>query len=126
LLGYATGAGRAAALAWLLCWPLVTASLALWPSVKSYAGLSGLIHAGVGVVMAHTAVFAIAKPVAFVLGCGLALKLLTERAWQTPIAFSPDWGFNVVYGAHLSGTLLGLGAGSLGALGAVLTRAKRQ
>ena len=52
-----------------------------------------------------------AKPWSFALLAGLGLKLLTEQAWIHPVVYSPDWGFNVVVAAHLSGALAGAGLG---------------
>ena len=42
-----------AAIAWMLCWPLVQASLQLWPHIGYAVGLSGLLHAGVAVMAMH-------------------------------------------------------------------------
>jgi len=33
-----------------------------------------------------------------------------------PVAFDPSWGFNVVYAAHLTGTIAGAGCGAIAAL----------
>jgi rhomboid family GlyGly-CTERM serine protease len=113
VLGAALQARRSAALALFMAWPLGTVSLLLWPGVAHYRGLSGLIHAAVLALWAHTAINSIAKPLSFVLLAGMALKLATEHAWSQPLAFDPDWGFNVVYAAHLSGAVAGAACGLL-------------
>ncbi|MCJ0765822.1 rhombosortase [Variovorax terrae] len=117
VLGCALRAGRAATLALLLAWPLGTLSLLLWPQITRYSGLSGLIHAMVGVLWASVAIKSGAKSWTVLLFAGLFLKLASEHAWSNPIGFSPEWGFNVVYAAHLggalAGTLCGLLAGGL-------------
>lgn len=107
--GAALGAGRVAALALLLAWPLTTLSLLLWPQVPSYVGLGGPIHAAAAVLGVHVARRTAFRPLAGLLFGGLALKLLAERGWAQPVAFDPSWGFNVVYAAHLAGTLSGAG-----------------
>ncbi len=107
MLGAALHAGRSAALALFLAWPLATASLLLWPGISQYRGLSGVIHAAALALWAHAAIHSIAKPLSFVLLAGDGLKLATEHAWSQPLAFDPDWGFNVVYAAHLGGAAAG-------------------
>lgn len=116
VLGATLQAPRSAAVALLVAWPLSTASLLLWPAVTGYRGLSGLIHAAVLALWAHAAINSIAKPLAFALLAGVGLKLATERAWVLPVAFDPDWGFNVVYAAHLSGAVVGAACGLAGAV----------
>jgi rhomboid family GlyGly-CTERM serine protease len=113
--GSALQAGRAAAAALFVAWPAGTLLLLLWPQVTHYAGLSGPIHAAVGVLWAWTGLRGIAPPLSFVIFGGIGLKLATERAWLHPVAFDPSWGFNVVYASHLSGALAGAAAGILSA-----------
>lgn len=119
VLGASLDLGRPQVVAVLLAWPLVTLGLLAWPEVTGYSGLSGLIHALVGVLWSFFAIYSIAKPLSFVIFAGLCFKLLAEQAWEQPVAFDPSWGFNVVYAAHLSGALAGV------SLGLVLTQACR-
>lgn len=107
VLGACLHAGRAAALALLLAWPLGTLALVWWPQITKYSGMSGLLNAMAAVLWAHTALRGESKPVSFVIFAALALKLASEHAWSQPIAFDPNWGFNVVYAAHLTGALAG-------------------
>lgn len=107
VLGACLQAGRAATLALLVAWPLGTLALVLWPRVAGYGGMSGLLNAMAAVLWAHTALRASTKPVSLVIFAALALKLLSEHAWSQPIAFDPNWGFNVVYAAHLAGAMAG-------------------
>ena len=111
VLGWSLRAGKAAAVALLVAWPLSTLALLAWPQVQQYSGLSGLIHAALAVLWAHAAVQRKAWPLSFVLLAGMGLKLLTEHAWSVPVAFDIGWGFNVVYAAHLGGTLAGAACG---------------
>jgi rhomboid family GlyGly-CTERM serine protease len=114
VLGRALDAGRPATLAMLVAWPLTTLTLLAWPQVGSYGGLSGLIHAQVLVLWSLLAIKKIASPLAMALLLGTAFKLLMEHAWTQPQAFDPNWGFNVVYAAHLGGALVGAGCGVVG------------
>ena len=107
VLGACLHAGRAATLALLLAWPLGTLALLWWPQITAYSGMSGLLNAMAAVLWAHTALRGDTKPVSFVIFAALALKLASEHAWSQPIAFDPNWGFNVVYAAHLAGAMAG-------------------
>lgn len=107
VLGACLHAGRTATLALLLAWPLSTLALLWWPQITSYSGMSGLLNALAAILWAHTALRSDTKPVSLVIFAALALKLASERAWSQPIAFDPNWGFNVVYAAHLAGAVAG-------------------
>lgn len=107
VLGHALGARRAAALALLAAWPLSTWALTLWPEVSSYTGLGGVIHAAAAIIGIHVAGRPELKPFSPLVFAAIGLKLIAERAWMQPVAFDPSWGFNVVYAAHLTGTLAG-------------------
>lgn len=107
VVGAAVGAGGLAALALALAWPVTTLLLLLWPQVGVYAGLGGPIHAAAAVVGIHLARRTPWRPLALVLFGGLGIKLIAERGWAQPVAFDPSWGVNVVYAAHLAGTLVG-------------------
>jgi rhomboid family GlyGly-CTERM serine protease len=123
VLGSSMGVGQAATRALVVAWPLGTLALLVWPAVRQYSGLSGLIHAAVAVLWAHAVVHRRAYPLSFVLFVGMGLKLLTEHAWFTPVSFDPAWGFNVVYAAHLSGTLAGAACGMVAAVWELRRRA---
>ena len=107
VLGASLGAGRRACQAVLLAWPLGNLSLLFWPSVTAYDGLSGLLCSMLAVLGLHAA----ARPVGWLLLAFLVLLLMGEQAWQNPSSYDPNWGFNVVYAAHLGGALAGLLAG---------------
>jgi len=108
--GVAAGLGRAAALAWALAWPLTHLALALAPGVERFAGLSGVLHAGVAVA----AVFTVARPahdvqrwVGAAVTLGLLAKLAWERPWALPVQRVAGWDFPVVVAAHASGAAAG-------------------
>jgi hypothetical protein len=114
--GAALGARGAAAIALLVAWPASTLALLIWPEVTHYSGLGGPIHAAAAVLGVHLAARPAFKPFSPLLFAALGLKLLAERGWAQPVAFDPSWGFNVVYGAHLTGTLAGAVCGALAVL----------
>lgn len=115
VLGAALRAGRPAALALLAAWPLGVLGLLLWPEVSSYGGLGSPIHAAAAVLGMHVARRAEHRYLSVVIFAGMGLKLLVEHAWTQPVVFDPSWGFNVVYAAHLTGTVAGAACGALAA-----------
>jgi hypothetical protein len=113
VLGAALGAGRAAAIALLLAWPLGTLALLAWPQVGGYGGLSGPIHAAAAVLGMHMAARPGQKTLSPLVFAALGVKLLAERGWAQPVAFDLSWGANLVYAAHLTGALSGSACGAL-------------
>ena len=111
VLGTFLQARLGAVLALLLAWPLGTLALLCWPQVSSYSGMSGLLNAMVATLWAHATLGSASKPTSLLIFAALLLKLLGEHAWSQPIAFDPNWGFNVVYAAHLAGALAGAACG---------------
>jgi rhomboid family GlyGly-CTERM serine protease len=95
-------------LAVLLAWPLGNAALALWPEISGYQGLSGLLCGMLSVLTLRAASAPGLRTETLLLAVLLAFKLASERAWAVPIAYDPDWGFNVVRAAHLAGAGAGL------------------
>lgn len=97
----------------LWAWPASIAALTAWPAVRSYCGLSGPLH-GLATVLAVQRLVTVwraerrVSPAALALLAGVVLKLGIEQGWSHPIAWDPDWGFQVVRAAHLSGAVCGL------------------
>jgi rhomboid family GlyGly-CTERM serine protease len=86
LLGWRAGFGMRPALAWLLAWPLTQALLLLQPRLPLYAGLSGVLHAGV--LLAALALWR--QWLGKALLAGLVAKLLLEQPWG-PLLRPNDW-----------------------------------
>lgn len=107
ILGLFLQAGRGAVAACMLAWPLATLGLSLWPEINYYSGMSGLLMAMLAVLAVHATGRSDQRATGAVLLIVLALKLLSEHGWDQPLAFDPNWGFNVVYAAHLTGALAG-------------------
>jgi hypothetical protein len=106
-LGAYLHAGNAAVLALLASWPLCTLALLIWPDVRVYGGMAGLLCAMVGVLWTHAARQHTSRAVAWVLLLSMGGKLLADRAWSQPIGYDPNWGDNVVYAAQLAGFVCG-------------------
>lgn len=122
-LGWRARAGCRAAIAWLvLAWPLTQLGLLLVPGLRHYGGLSGVLHAGVAVLVGQLWCHGARREraVAAALGAGLLAKLISEAPWQGVTQAVPGWDFALAPGAHLSGAV----AGALAAL-ACLRRSPR-
>ena len=104
-----------AAAAWALAWPLSHLALLASPELQRYAGLSGVLHAGVAVLAVELIVARRGRDrrVGLALATGLALKLLLEQAWVTPVSVGGAWPFPVATFAHLTGVAAGAACAAL-------------
>ena len=102
----------ASAIAWLACWPLIQASMALWPQVGYAVGLSGLLHAGAMALAVQLLRRRIAIPKARrwggLLMLAMLIELLMERSWAYPVVWDDGNSTSVVQAAHLAGAFWGL------------------
>ncbi len=99
--------------AWALAWPLTQLALLLQPTLLHFGGLSGVLHAGVAVVLVE---LLSRKGRERLIGAGVSLGLLI-KLWQeqplgAPLRHLAEWDIAVVPFSHLSGAL----AGALSAL----------
>lgn len=123
-LGWLGQVNRGALLAWALAWPLTHVALLVHaPLLQHYAGLSGVLHAGVAVVAVRLATGRRISParrrIGLALAAGLTVKLLLEQPWRGPMSGSSEWDFPVVVAAHAWGAGLG------GGLALLLARGRR-
>ncbi len=104
-----------AAAAWALAWPLSHLALLASPELQRYAGLSGVLHAGVAVLAVELIVARRGRDrrVGLALATGLALKLLLEQAWVRPVSVGGAWPFPVATFAHLTGVAAGAACAAL-------------
>jgi rhomboid family GlyGly-CTERM serine protease len=110
LYGLAARVPPAAALAWLVAWPLAQLGLLIRPDLLHYGGLSGVLHAGVAVAGVWLVLdeHGMRRAVgAAVLG-GLALKVLLEAPWGPALRHPAGWDIAIAPAAHASGALAGL------------------
>jgi rhomboid family GlyGly-CTERM serine protease len=109
LLGWRAGVARADALAWAAAWPLTQLLLLAQPGLGHYAGLSGVLHAGVVIVAVR---LARGEPgpqrtLGAALLAGVALKLLLEEPWQGTLRRTAEWDIAVAPAAHVAGAFAG-------------------
>lgn len=112
-LGWVARLPTATALAWAAAWPLTQAVLVLHPGLQAYAGLSGVLHAGVAVaavwLLATRAAGRAprARWIGLAVLAGLALKVVLEQPWGPALRPLPGWGFAVAPAAHAAGAVVG-------------------
>jgi rhomboid family GlyGly-CTERM serine protease len=109
LLGVRASTNASDALAWLLAWPLTHLALLLQPSLVRYAGLSGVLHAGVVIVGVRLlrGSRGSRRGVGTAILAGVALKLLLEEPWRGPLRSVAHWDFAVAPAAHVAGAAAG-------------------
>lgn len=101
--------------AWLAAWPLTQAALQVQPLLLHYAGLSGVLHAGVAVAALHLVTRAQGRQrtIGWAVFIGLAVKLWLERPWAGPSQWAPGWDIPLAPLAHLTGVASGLLCGAI-------------
>lgn len=109
LLGWASEPGGRAALAWFIAWPLTQLGLLLQPGLHRYGGLSGVLHAGVAVLVVMLwQRKGRERALGAAIGLGLVLKLLSEQPLGAPLRTVIGWDVPIAPFAHLSGAAAGL------------------
>lgn len=108
--GGAARCHRRDAAAWAAAWPITHLLLVLQPALTRYAGLSGLLHAGVAV-----AAFALVsrergarRAIGAAVLAGLLVKVLSERPWGPAVQHWPAWDIGIAPLAHATGAAAGL------------------
>lgn len=111
VMGVLSNVSRLDTLAWLLAWPLTHVGMLLEPSLTSYVGMSGVLHAGVAIVglaNLHHPHRPGHRAAGIVLLAWLAGKLFMENPWAHHLVLSEASAINVAPWAHLSGALAGV------------------
>lgn len=108
-LGIVAGVPTSCAWAWFAAWPLTQFGLMLRPDLLHYGGLSGVLHAGVAVVVVHLVATGPKRQrrIGLAIGAGLGLKLLLEAPWGPAVIHPAGWDIGVAPFAHACGTLAG-------------------
>ena len=115
-LGFVARVPRRSVLAWFVAWPLTHLALLARPDLVHYAGLSGVLHAGVAVVAVHLIATArgLRRAIGLALLGGLALKVASETPWAAEALRHPaGWDIAVAPFAHASGLVAGALASAL-------------
>jgi rhomboid family GlyGly-CTERM serine protease len=110
LLGWRAAVPSADALAWALAWPLTQFGLLWQPALLHYAGLSGVLHAGVAIVACRLLRSGPSRTrrIGGLLVAGMVLKLLFESPWHGATQAVPGLDFALAPAAHVSGAVMGL------------------
>jgi rhomboid family GlyGly-CTERM serine protease len=118
--GWAAGASRGIAIAWLAAWPLAQVGLLLRPALAHYVGLSGVLHAGVAAVTVQLLWRGDRRQraVGAAVALGVLAKLALEQPWG-PLLHPPGaLGVAVAPLAHATGTAAGVACAALALAGA--------
>ncbi len=110
IFGIAARVPARTSLAWALAWPLAHVGLLLQPTLLHYGGLSGVLHAGVAVVLVHLLVEDTGRRrlIGAMVSVGVVVKLWLEAPWGPPLRQVPGWDIAIAPLAHLTGTLAGV------------------
>lgn len=108
-LGIAAGVTTRAAMAWALAWPMTHAALWLRPDIAHYAGLSGVLHAGVMVVAVALMRSGVPRQraIGFALAGGVLVKIAAEAPWSDMFPWSDTLRIATVPFAHAAGVVAG-------------------
>ena len=109
-LGYVAQVPRRSLVAWLCAWPLTQLGLLARPDLDHYAGLSGVLHAGVAVVAVHlvSSAAGLRRAIGLALLAALAIKVASETPWAAEALRHPHgWDIAIAPFAHASGLAAG-------------------
>ena len=95
--------------AWLAAWPLTQFCLLVRPDLAHYGGLSGVVHAGVAIVIVFVLVSGTRRQrlVGGAVAVGFCAKLLSEAPWGEALRHPAGWDIAVAPLAHTTGALAG-------------------
>lgn len=115
LFGWGARVPSRCALAWVIAWPLTQIALLLQPTLAHFGGLSGVLHAGVAVVLVELLSRDGGRErwIGAGVTLGLIIKLWQEQPLGAPLRHLAEWDIAVVPFSHLTGAL----TGALSALG---------
>ena len=99
-----------AAIAWFIAWPLTQLGLLCMPGLLHYGGLSGVVHAGVAIVIGYVLITGTRgqRAVVVTVMVGLVTKIATETPWREPVQHPAGWDIGIAPIAHVTGVLAGV------------------
>lgn len=106
--------------AWLAAWPLTHLGLLVRPELQHYGGLSGVVHAGIAIIVVWvlaTGRTLAQRVVGVAVAIALGAKLMSEAPWGATLRQPAGWDITVAPLVHTTGAL----AGALCALVALAT-----
>ena len=115
-LGYVAQVPRRSVVAWLCAWPLTQLGLLARPDLDHYAGLSGVLHAGVAVVAVYLIATASGsrRAIGLAVLAAVALKVASETPWAAEVLRHPaGWDIAIAPFAHASGLASGVLASAI-------------
>ena len=109
LFGLVARVPARAAVAWLAAWPLTHIGLLIKPELLHYGGLSGVVHAGVAVVITWLLLTGTRaqRLVTLAVLTGFCAKLFSEAPWGPALRHADGWTMAVAPIAHATGALAG-------------------
>ena len=110
VFGVAAQVPARAAWAWLAAWPLTQFGLLIEPGLLHFGGLSGVLHAGVVIVVVWLLVAGTRaqRGVALLVAVGYTAKLVGEAPWGPALRHPAGWDIAVAPIAHATGTAVGV------------------
>ena len=136
-LGWAAALPWRVVLAWLAAWPLTHLALGpLAPDLAHYAGLSGVLHAGVAAAGLHLVLDSARgslpasaarsrRRIGALILAVLAIKLVVEQPWGAPARAVAGWDIAIAPIAHTTGAIAGVLLAALAEAWARRTRSRR-
>lgn len=115
LLGSAGELPPRSAVAWFLAWPATHGALLMQPELTYYAGLSGVLHAGVAVAGVHLLWQrrGAQRLIGAALLAALVIKVGVEAPWRAVLVRPAGWDVDIAPAAHAAGALAGAACAAL-------------
>lgn len=108
-LGWAAPVSARLVWAWLAAWPLTHFGLLVKPELLHYGGVSGVVHAGVAIVIVGLLVEGrrAQRLIGAAMLVGILIKVFGESPWGPALRYPEGWGIAVAPIAHATGAVAG-------------------